>query len=80
MKTVNSAARGGEHQRQRLACNPAVRQRLLEFLDARFGDLCSKKLQIFKLGQSFQVLQSSVGDVGAVEEQVLKLRQPLQML
>lgn len=47
-------------QRQRLVANLAVRQCLLEILDAFVGDLGAAEVQRSEVGQSFQVLQASV--------------------
>ncbi len=47
--------------------NPAVRQRLLELLDAFVGDVRIMQVQLFELGQSLDVLQPGVGYLGAGE-------------
>lgn len=41
----------------------AVRQLVLEFLHAGIGDVTCRQVQHLKFGQTFEMLQSSVGDV-----------------
>ena len=52
-----------------MATNLAVRQRLLEFLDAIGRDVGKKHIQVLKLGQPFQVDKSSVGNLRISEQQ-----------
>ena len=43
--------------------NLAVRQRLLELLDAFVGDPGAAEVQVFQIDQLFEMLQPGVGDV-----------------
>ena len=54
------------HRRQEgLLRNLAVGQRLLQFGDARVGDLGAEEVELLQLGQTLQVHQSRVRDRGS---------------
>jgi hypothetical protein len=46
--------------------NPAIRQSLLELLDALCGDLGPHQVEVLKTGQTLEVLQPDVGNAGAM--------------
>ena len=50
---------------QRLVANLALRQCLLELLDAFLGDLCAVEVKLFELCQAFQMYQPGSGDLGS---------------
>ncbi len=51
--------------------NLAVRHRLSEIVDAFVGDLGAAEGQTVEVGQFFEMLQPSVGDLGVVEIQFM---------
>ena len=59
---------------QRAVIDLAVRQRLLEFFDAFFCDLCVIKCKGFEPCETVQVLQSGIGDSRVDEDQMLEIR------
>ena len=63
-RTRTGGRRGG------LLRNLAVGQRLFQFGDARVGDLGEQDFELQQLGQSLEVHQPRVGDLGAVEAEV----------
>ncbi len=55
----------------------AVWQDLLKFHDTRASDFSVEKIQPSERGQSYKMLQPGISDLGSVEPQGLKSRQPL---
>src|SRR5271157_4219150 len=60
--------------RTRKGDDPAVRQCLLEFLEASAGDLGFRQIQIVEVNQPFEMLQPGVRDISVPQDQVVKVR------
>ena len=65
---------GPAHFFWQLVVNLAVWQCLLKLLDAFVGDLWAPELQVFEVRQTFQILQSSVGDLRVAERKNCEIR------
>ena len=57
---------------QRLVIDQTTRQCLLEFDDARVGDLQRDEVEVQQTAQPLKMYQPRVGDLGAVEVEVLQ--------
>jgi hypothetical protein len=58
--------------------NLALRQRLLQLVDANISGLCIAEDQRFEAGHPFKMIPTSAVDLRTVEDQLLEVGQPFE--